>query len=163
MLDLYIAFASILVVFIAFRRQLRKSYPFYLLLNISAIAGSVALEQPFIMLGFWLHTVYPQFFGLSLYALLMYIPWITLTFLISKRLSEKANIYLCYFLAGALLGLTIDIVSVNLGFYQYRFNSVFRILGTPAEITILEGLAMTAFLTLGGKIIPWLLKAGGKR
>jgi len=158
MLELYIISFSLVIVLLLTYKEIKKNYLFYLLLNLSGVIAGTIFEYSFISIGLWKHNLYPQLLGISLYAAFMYIPWITLTYWGSEKVSKYLNNrYMRYFLIGTLLGFFIEITSVNLGFYQYKLNSVFRIFNIPIEMTIIEGVAMTIFLVVSEKIISSVL------
>jgi len=118
---------------------------YYLLLVLIGVIGGTIFEYPFIILGFWSHLIEPKVLGVSWYASLMYIPWITFTYITGTKLSKKfrMNEFICYFIIGTLVGLVIDVISINLGFYKHNFNSILRIFQMPIEMTVVEGLAIT--------------------
>jgi hypothetical protein len=146
--------ASIVIIF-----KDKKDSKSYLKYIIVGLLGSIVFEYPLIYLGFWTHLLNPQILGVSLYASLMYVFWITLVYRLAKFLNSKfkKSIYFLYFVIGFLSGFFIDFFSVNLGFYIYNFKSFLRIFGVPIEITIAEGIAMALLFLITDKIISKFL------
>ena len=159
MIEIYILLLSLVVSILMIFKD-KKNIKYYLIINSLGVIGSIFFEYPLIHLGFWTHLINPQILGVSYYASLMYIFWITTTYRISKFLNSKyrKNIYFFYLLIGTLIVWFIDLISINLGFYSYNFTSFLRIFGIPIEITIAEAFVITIFFYITQKIYNIFIK-----
>jgi hypothetical protein len=156
---IYLIIFFFLLLVIAGKDIARKKM-FYAVLFIIGAAGSIPFEYPLISFGLWNHSIYPQILGVSWFAILMYVPFLSLSYFIGDFLARKLkyNKYIMFFVSGMAIGFVIDITSVALGFYRYNFTIPFAIGGVPLGITIAEGIAVSVAIAISDYISKMITK-----
>ncbi len=129
----------------------------YFALGIFTLFFALPFEALAVAGKWWSYSATPQFFGISIFTLFAYFPWIIYSYLagnaISVRLGAKGNlrIFLCGIFGSLFAGFLFDPVSVALGYYSFSAHP--QIFGVPWIVIIAEAFCVALVIFLFEKIV----------